>query len=80
MIGLEYHLPTEYFRYRQDCLIKTIAILEEIAHLAQSTGAVIPQWDPLKFENASRYIAAIRHEHPSLLNDVGPMMLDVGDR
>src|SRR5262249_28474049 len=28
MIGLEYHLPPEYFKYQQDCLMKAIGILQ----------------------------------------------------
>jgi hypothetical protein len=70
MIGLEYHLPSEYFKYQKDCLLKTAGMLQQINHLAQARGVPIPPWDPWQYENSIDYVSAIQQEYPELLKEI----------
>jgi hypothetical protein len=69
MIGLEYHLPSAYFQYQHDCLLKTIGILEKVREMAQASQVPIPRWDPWQYSTAGDYLDAIRQTYPELLKE-----------
>lgn len=70
MIGLEYHLPSEYFQYCRDCLNKAAALLEKIRHLAQVSQVPLPRWDPWQYQSISDYVKAVQQEHPEMLKGI----------
>jgi hypothetical protein len=69
MTGLEYHVGSDYFKYRKDCVGKAVALLGRIYKLSQVNNIPVPKWDPWQYENVGAYLKAIREVSPRLLDE-----------
>jgi hypothetical protein len=83
MVGLEYHLPSDYFAYQRDCLNKAAALLNKIRDLARIGQVSVPRWDPWQFQSVAEYLAVIQTQNPALVESVSNLIssgetVDVG--
>ncbi|HFU7058065.1 TPA: hypothetical protein ACGN81_005157 [Bacillus cereus] len=70
MNGIEYYLPEAYFKYREDCILRSLLLLEEIKNRARLKQVPVPHWDQWKYPKAADYVRWVAREYPQVIEGI----------